>query len=333
MLISSRLERVLRLIPVRNAKGTRIQNIENMDRREFIRKSALGVAAAGILPATLLEGCASPGAGPGDKTMKKMKISFQEGIAPGETLAEKFDFMEKHGVQGFEPGGRGLAGRVDEIKSLLSGRDIEVTAICAGFEGFILAEEPETKALFDRTMRQIIVAAGELGSCGVIMVPAFNHQTPCKPHTQQTRDYLVEQLADLGEFALRNGTAVILEPLNRREAFYLRQVADAASICRDADCSGVTCMGDFWHMTWEETSDYGAFFSAGQHLRHVHIASRGSRKMPGEDGVQDEYREGFRALKELDYDGWISFECGTNGDRLETVPAALDLIRGQWEEA
>lgn len=297
-----------------------------MDRREFIRKSALGVAAAGILPAALLEGCAPAGTGTGNKTGKKMKISFQEGIAPGDTLADKFDFMEAHGVQGFEPNGRGLAGRVGEIKSLLSSRDIEVTAICAGFEGFILAENPETKELFDRTMREIIVAAGELGSCGVIMVPAFNRQTPCKPHTQETRDYLVEQLAELGEFALRNGTAVILEPLNRREAFYLRQVADAASICRDAACAGVTCMGDFWHMTWEETSDYGAFYSAGEHLRHVHIASRGNRRMPGEDGPSDDYTDGFRALQEMGYDGWVSFECGTDGDRLETVPAALELI-------
>ncbi|HCM22338.1 MAG TPA: sugar phosphate isomerase, partial [Porphyromonadaceae bacterium] len=41
---------------------------------------------------------------------------------------------------------------------------------------------------------------------------------------------------------------------------------------------------DFWHMTWEETSDAGAFLSAGRYLEHVHIASRKRRSMPGEDG-------------------------------------------------
>ena len=59
------------------------------------------------------------------------------------------------------------------------------------------------------------------------------------------------------------GSRVLLEPLNRGEAFFLRQVADAASICRDINSPGVQMMGDFYHMYIEETSDLGAFLSAG----------------------------------------------------------------------
>ena len=262
----------------------------------------------------------------------ELRLSFQEGIAPGETLSEKLDYMENLGIVGFEPGGRGLAGRVNEIKQALSGRNIKVSAICAGFQGFILSEDPSVTALFDSTMREIIQAAGELDSTGVIMVPAFNSQVPCRPHTMETRDYLCEQLHNLGEYALHCGTSIILEPLNRREAFYLRLVGDAAAICRDSSSEGVKCMGDFWHMQ-EETSDYGAFMSAGKYLQHVHIASRGSRKMPGEDGEVDNYVDGFRALKQLEYPHYVSFECGSRGDRTETVPAAVNLLREQWEQA
>ncbi|MDO4949387.1 MAG: sugar phosphate isomerase/epimerase family protein, partial [Bacteroidales bacterium] len=248
-------------------------------------------------------------------------------------LNEKFDYMEQMGIVGFEPGGKGLAGRVDEIQKALSGRNIKVSAICAGFSGFILAEDPAVKAEFDTTMREIVAAAGELGSTGVIMVPAFNRQEPCMPHNQATRDYLCEQLHELGEYALQCKTTVILEPLNRKEAFYLRLVSDAAAICRDSKSEGVKCMGDFWHMQ-EETSDYAAFMAAGsQYLQHVHIASRGTRKMPGEDGVVDNYVEGMRALKEMNYQHYVSFECGTNGDRAVTLPAAVQLMRSQWEQA
>jgi sugar phosphate isomerase/epimerase len=207
-----------------------------------------------------------------------------------------------------------------------------VSAICAGFDGFILAEDPAVKAAFDDTMRRIIVAAGELGSVGVIMVPAFNSQKPCRPHTLETREFLVGELAKLGEYALQHGTTAILEPLNRREAFYLRQVGDAAAICRDSASKGMTCMGDFWHMS-EEGGDYGALWSAGNYLSHVHIASRGRRIMPGEDGEVDNYIDGFRALKEMNYSGYVSFECGTRGDRAATVPAALELMRSQWARA
>jgi Sugar phosphate isomerases/epimerases len=304
-----------------------------MDRRLFLKTSAAGSAA--LAAATMLPGCASSakeGCCKGKKDVE-LKISFQEGTAPGESLAEKLDFMENLGIVGFEPWGGGLAGRVNEIKQALEGRNIKVSAICAGFGGFILAEDPEVKATFDTTMREIIVAAGKLGSTGVIMVPAFNGQKPCMPHTMETRDYLCQQLHDLGEFARNEGTTVILEPLNRREAFYMRLVADAAAIARDADSEGVKAMGDFWHMK-EETSDYGALMSAGpQYLQHVHIASRGNRIMPGEDGEKDNYVDGFRALKEMGYDKYVSFECGCKGERAETVTNAVNLLRSQWAEA
>lgn len=302
-----------------------------MDRRSFLGSAAAGIAGAAVLstPAGLLTSCAT---GTSRKSSPELKLSFQEGTAPGESLNEKFDYMEKLGIVGFEPHGKQLLKRAEEFRQALSGRNIKVSAICAGFDGFILAEDPAVKASFDSSMRELIAAAGEIGSTGVIMVPAFNGQKPCRPHTMETRDYLCEQLHELGEYALKHNTTVILEPLNRREAFYLRLVSDAAAICRDADSEGVRCMGDFWHMQ-EETSDYAAFISAGKYLQHVHVASRGQRRMPGEDGQLDNYIDGMRALKELDYQNYISFECGTDADREIVVPSAVELLRSQWEQA
>ncbi|MDR2041560.1 MAG: sugar phosphate isomerase/epimerase [Tannerella sp.] len=264
----------------------------------------------------------------------KLNLSFQESTPPGADLKEKFDFMENLGITGFEPGGRGLAGRVKELKEALSGRNIKVSAICAGFSGFILAEDEKVRQEFFDTMYAIIEAAGELGSTGVIMVPAFNSQVPVKPHTQETRDFLCEQLDKVGAFAVQHNTTVILEPLNRGEAFYLRLVADAASLCRDINNPGVTCLGDFWHMTREETCDMGAFLSAGKYLQHVHMASRKRRSMPGEDGEADNYVAGFKGLKMIGYDKYVSFECGCQSeDRAATVTAAVQLLRNQWEQA
>ena len=294
-----------------------------------MRASLLGATAAALAPLDVFSEKAVIKNG----QMPELKLSFQENTAPGETLTERFDFMEKNGVVGFEPHGGNLSKRVGELQQALRGRNIKISAICAGFGGFILAEDPKVKAEFDSSIRDIIAAAGELGSTGVIMVPAFNGQVPVMPHTMQTREFLVEELRKLGDYAQKHGTTVILEPLNRKEAFYLRQVADGASICRDANHPGVRCMGDFWHMTAEEVSDFGAFMSAGEYLQHVHIASRGSRNTPGEDGAVDNYVDGFRALKRLGYPNYISFECGCKGDKAKSVPAALTLIREQWKQA
>lgn len=302
-----------------------------MDRRNFLKTTAAGAAAVALAggPAALLTSCAAKPA----KASAPLKLSFQTGIALGNSYTEKFDYLESLGIEGYEPGGQELVKNYDEIAKALEGRNLKVSAICAGFRGFILAEDPAVKAEFDSSMREIVDAAGQIGSTGVIMVPAFNHQKPCKPHTLETRDYLCEQMHELGEYALAKGTAVILEPLNRAEAFYMRLVADAAAICRDSESEGVKCMGDFWHMK-EETSDYGALMSAGaKYLRHVHIASRGRRVTPGEDGDKDWYVEGFRAMKELGYQYYMSFECGCAGDRAIANAAAVELIRSQWEQA
>ena len=299
-----------------------------MNRKEFLQTSLMGAAAvaASTTGASLLTSCAP-------KNDTPLRISFQESTAPGKTLEEKFDYMENLGIVGYEPGGWNLAARVNEFQQALKGRNIKISAICAGFQGFLLAEDPAVKAQFDSTMRDIIAAAGEIGSTGVIMVPVFNHQKPCLPHTLETREYLCEQMHELGEFALKHNTTVILEPLNRREAHYMRQVADAAAIARDSKSAGVKCMGDFWHMS-EETSDYAALMAAGpEYLQHVHIASRGTRQMPGENGEKDNYVDGFRALKEMNYPYYVSFECGCAGEREVVLPAAVELMRAQWEMA
>ena len=311
----------------------------SLNRRNFIRASLGSVAVASLATTTGCSGsdsCCSAGA----KTClpynpnAKLNISFQDGTLKGDSLNEKLDIMEKIGVNGLEVGGRGLGNRVDELKKALNGRNIKMSAICAGFSGYMLAEDENIRNECRDSMQEIIKAAGALGSTGVIIVPAFNGQKPAMPHTQETRDFLCQWFDELGTFAVEHGTTVILEPLNRREAFYLRNVADAASLCRDINNPGITLLGDFWHMTWEETSDMGAFISAGKYLQHVHMASRKRRNMPGEDGEADNYVEGFRGLKIIGYDKYVSFECGSRAeDRNASAIAAVELLRKQWEEA
>lgn len=267
---------------------------------------------------------------PEETSTAVLKLSCQESRCPQEGLAAKLDFLEAAGYVGLEIGGKGLPGRVGEIRDALAGREIKVSAICAGFEGWLISPDPKIREQCRESMKEILVAAGELESTGFIFVPAFTRQESL-PHWE-AREVLVEQLKELGEFADSHGTRLLIEPLNRRECHFCRLVADGAAIARDVEGPGVSVMGDFWHMTWEETSDRGAFISGGDNLHHVHIASRKNRKMPGED-EGDNYVDGFRGLKEINYQDYVSLECGSVGDPLLTIPAAADLIRKQWEEA
>jgi sugar phosphate isomerase/epimerase len=260
-----------------------------------------------------------------------LKISCQEGVAPGQKLTEKLDFMESLGIVGLEVGGKGLEKRVVEIQQALQNRNIKMSAICAGFDGWLIAEDPAIQKKCMDSLKVIIAAAGELGSTGVIFVPAFNSQKSLPD--KEARELLIGQMKELGDYALQNKTRILLEPLNRKECYFCRQVADGASIVRDVNSAGAAVMGDFWHMTWEETNDRAAFLSAGDYLHHVHIASRKRRKMPGEDGEADNYINGFRGLKEINFQDFVSFECGSVGDSKITLPAAVKLMNEQWKKA
>jgi sugar phosphate isomerase/epimerase len=308
-----------------------MKNHSTETRRGFIRKIGIGsaFAALGTMPSL-----ASLSNAKGKKKSKNgvsLNLGLQEGVAPGDSLSQKLDFMEANGVYGLEVGGGNLAARVPEFQKALQNRKVKISAICAGFKGWLIStEESERKKCID-TSKEILAAAGTLGSYGMILVPGFNGQKPSFPFVE-ARAILIDQLKELGEFAVKNNTTVILEPLNRKEAWFLRQVSDAAAICRDVNSPGVTCMGDFWHMTWEETDDMGAFISGQKYLNHVHVASRKTRKAPGED-EGDNYVTGFKALKMINYQHFVSFECGTKGDKKVVIPAALKLLRDQWDLA
>jgi sugar phosphate isomerase/epimerase len=298
-----------------------------INRRNFIQTSTAGAAAAAY-------GCTTKAPEAVNVTEKTstavLKLSSQESRAPQEELAAKLDFLEENGFVGLEVGGKGLPGRVQEIKDALANRTIKASAVCAGFEGWLISPDPKIREQCRESMKKILVAAGELESTGLIFVPAFTRQESLP--FWESREILIEQLKELGSFADSHGTRLLIEPLNRKECHFCRLVADGAAIARDVEGPGLSVMGDFWHMTWEETSDRGAFISGGDNLHHVHIASRKNRKMPGED-EGDNYVDGFRGLKEINYQDYVSLECGSIGDRLVTIPAAAELIRKQWEEA
>ncbi len=299
-----------------------------MHRRRFLTSSLVGAGlAAGV---RVIGGSAAMAADePAKKTPKaELKLCSQAGRLPGKTLKEKVANLQKYGGVGLEVGGRGLAGKVKEIKDALKGTEIKISAICAGYSGCIISPDKADREKCAASAKQILTAAGELGSTGMVLVPASNR--PKQLVGKEARAMLVDMLGPLGEHAQKAGTRVLLEPLNRKEAYFLRQLADAASICRDVNHPGVALMGDFYHMYFEETSDEGAFLSAGKYCRHVHLGSI-KRKLPGQDARS--FVSGFRGLKRIGYRDYCSLECGCIGDPKVEIAKSFRFLEKQWAEA
>jgi len=292
-----------------------------MERRDFLMCSLMStpVLIADVSPLALVKSGLAKSGGTG------LKLSFQEGTAPGRCLKEKFDFMEEYGIEGFEPWGGDLISCAGKYFRLLRYRNISISAVYSGFKGFVLSHNKDVRDRYKPIIRDIIATAGELGSSGVIITPGTNSQI------SGLNNFVNEQLSELAEYAEKHNTSVILEPLNKKETTGFHTVAEAAGICRSVNRKGLRCMGDFWHMTREEMSDLEAFRSGGEFLSHVHIASRKTRYLPGKDGISDNYIEGFKGLKEIKYKGFVGYKCGINGDKAALVPASVNFLRRQWD--
>ncbi|HBT75776.1 MAG TPA: sugar phosphate isomerase, partial [Planctomycetaceae bacterium] len=126
-------------------------------------------------------------------------------------------------------------------------------------------------------------------------------------------------------------TNIILEPLRRVEAWFLRQVADAAQIAKDAGVPGVAVLGDTYHMYTEEPDDMAAFIAGGPFVKHVHLGNGTKRRLPGQDDHC--HIKAMRGLKYIGYTEFLSYECGVDGDKAIEVPKSVAYLRKCWEEA
>ena len=311
-----------------------------MNRRSFLRATAAGLGGAALFGTAHARAAVN-----GMPVLKapeplaELHIGCQQMLVPGKTFEERYDFLEANGYDRVEiNGGKWdwLAANAAAMAAAIKGRKLKFCVTCIGARGNSgMADPVERRAVIDTT-KSIVESAGKLGAVGVIMCPARKQID--LPFPELRERFLSEILPEILAHAEKCGTSIVLEPLNRGETMFLRQVADGAAIARDAKSPAIGVMGDFWHMTSEETSDMGAFISAGTYLKHVHIASRKTRKIPGVDGEADNYVDGFKGLKLIGYRGAVSIEAGYPKDtpdeqKKQLLARAAALMRTQWDQA
>jgi len=312
-----------------------------MDRREFLKRSLVGAgAAAGLgMGGSRILGADAPAA-ERPKGTAVLKLCSQEGKIPGKSLKEKAETILKFGGCGLEFGGLSVE-RARQIKEELKGTGVGIAACCCGYFSLIDPDEAKRKEGAEK-LKKTLEGAGEAGSTGVIFVPAFNN------HPQLNWDEGLKALADLlpavGDYAVKCGTRVLLEPLNKGEAHFMNRLEQAVEICRAAKSPGICLMGDFYHMGREEKDDEAAFVCADGLLHHVHLASR-IRWLPGQDKLKEPNKDersfvaGFRGLKRIGYQDYCSLECNTQGDKkapldpMVEIPKSFAFLKKQWEEA
>lgn len=312
-----------------------------MKRREFLAAASCGAVASALPNLVLADptGSEFDGKSPNLSSRARLRISSQAGLIPGNSIAEKAEFCRKCGIEALELN-NALFQNPEQTRKELDDAGILPSILCgAGPCSLICSDDASRHAAGIDAIKRAIEGTHILGCLGFILVPAFNGST--KLSHQDIRKALVDTLPPLAQLAGEAGTAIIFEPLNRGENSFLRLVSDGAAIARDiaeqctgAGKEGIKTMGDFYHMSIEETDMMGAFISGGKYLQHVHLAGGPTdprRTIPGQN--QTRFVEGFRGLKYIGYDKFCSFECSVRGDRESEIAKSCDFLRREWELA
>ena len=304
-----------------------------MDRRQFLKTSLVG---AGLMAGLRAAGDASAEEQAAVKPVKQgvLKLCSQDGNIPGGSLKEKAANILKFGGCGLEFGSLSVD-RARQVKQELEGTGVGVAALCCGYFPLIDPDEAKRKEGAEK-FKKALEGAGEAGATGVIFVPAFNN------HPQLNWDDGLKALADLlpavGDYAVKLGTRVLLEPLNKGEARFMNRLEQAVEICKASKSPGICLMGDFYHMCKEETDDEQAVLAADGWLHHIHLASR-IRWLPGQDHLKQpdkperSFVAGFRGLKKIGYQDYCSLECHVEGDPKVEIPKSFAFLKSEWEKA
>ena len=261
-----------------------------------------------------------------------MKLSCQEGLVPGKTFAEKLDNMAAYGFGGVELAGANLNDEAGlaERRNALKDSPIQASSICGGFDAEMVHPDPKRRQACGDTLKRYIDLCSELGAVGPISVPIFNHNdrlpdmSPWKTQHEAEIELLCHMLEDLARHAEGTSACLLLEPLNRYESNALRDVEEAADLCRDIGGTGVRVMADFFHMHIEQPDSPGSFAAVADVLGHVHLADN-TRKEPGTGDI--DFTASFKVLKQVGFSGYMAFECGLSDSGEIALPKSVAYLK------
>ena len=145
----------------------------------------------------------------------------------------------------------------------------------------------------------------------------------------QAREQFLACLRRIAPLAREHDVIIVIEPLHKKECNFINSLADGASLVEAADHPQVRLLADFYHML-KDGEDPNEIAVHGRWIQHVHVAEKEGRLAPGTSG--EDFGPFLRALKQIDYRGAISYECGWK-QFPEEAPASLKGFREDVRKA
>ncbi len=208
-------------------------------------------------------------------------------------------------------------------------RDMEANGLACNVcsvlvQGFSLIEQDASvRRETQQHLRNSILAASEAGA-SIIAGPLYCPvgYLPGRRRTADEWSWAIEGYRSIADALIQCNVTLAIEPLNRFETFFLNTAADAAALCDQVGHPNIGILFDTFHANIEEKDIAQGYRTVGKHLKHVHTCEN-DRGIPGSGHV--EWTAVFQALKDLNYDGWLTIE--SFGFSIGELSAAASIWR------
>ena len=257
------------------------------------------------------------------------KISIRFEMLPGKSVIDKLNNAKKFGFDGVALPGRFLSSYLEELVGCLADVPLPLVSMSLGFEGSLVSPRKEIRQKCRDSLLGLFDLCAKLGVKSLNMPPVLVQDNLERLVEEKAQDeLLLSQLPGLCDEAEKRGVTLLLEPVNSYETEYLTTVPHAAMLCKKVNHShiGITC--DFFHMQTEELNIPNSILTAGKWIKLVHVAEN-TRVEPGPGSL--DFKPGFKALKEIGYNGTIEIECRKLSGKPENVlPRSIEYLNGLW---
>ena len=115
----------------------------------------------------------------------------------------------------------------------------------------------------------------------------------------------VDSMKEIAVYAQQYDISIGVEQINRYETYFINTVEDALRYCKDVGEPNLFVLLDAHHLILEQLDFYDSIVSTGDLLGHFHTAEN-NRGIPGTGLVN--WEEVYRALRDIEYAGWLVIE-------------------------
>ncbi len=171
--------------------------------------------------------------------------------------------------------------------------------------------------------------ARQVGMRYIVFGSGGSRQIPEGFELAQARDQFLTCLKRIAPLAEENDIMIVVEPLHKKECNFINSLAEGAWFVEAANHPHVRLLADFYHML-KDGEDPNEIVVHGKWIQHAHVAECEGRLAPGSGG--EDFVPFLRALKQIDYKGTISYECGWK-QFPEQAPESLKGFREQMSQA